>query len=570
MYYLRQAEDLVLANCRYPDDKSMRVRARNWLQETYDEICGNVIIPSLEDTFDFSLVQGEYTKRMPIDTAGVINVRVMSKGADPKLNWPLDEWNPDEMDWDDPNVAGGEQGDPSEYRVQTINGILADDLNVQDYYIRSSHGDDNANVSVVLYLDAAQSRRQNFTVKLNGVEQVFIGRGYKCIAASKMGDTKGYVTVEKRLLVPATATTPAPPPPIPLPGTIALVNAETAKSDAVAGSLVVTAPAGVIDGDMLILHISAEASALPGRNQLISFIESTLVPVGFQPVPGTRPGRHPAVPGELASEVYYKVANSEPADYTITWPEGVNCNAILSAWRGVDTANPWAWGFHTQLNNQISGQTPVTGFNFTTPGTATITHYATPNDVVLTEPTGYTEVGEIKSDAGGGNVIATQAIVQMSPADVVSDYSTHTGGVGLPWSVSYISLFPSATAVTPPSPPTSTVTTQWLAVSEIGPQDAESQLFTLEVRDICITAFTFQSRFVRKPPRLMNPSDTFFFIPGTFHQMIIEGAISRGEKFIEDSRRAASEAEYFRLWRNFIKAFKPLRVKKMGFSWPGE
>jgi hypothetical protein len=565
MYSLREAEDLVLANCRYPDDQSMRVRARNWLQEAYYEITGSVVIPSLEDTFAFSLAQGEYTKRMPVDTAGVINVRVMSKDGDATLNWSLDDWNPDELDWEEPNIAGSQQGDPEEYRIQSINGIRNEDPQVADYYVKSSHGADMVNVSVILYLDSDLQKTQHFTVKLDGTTRVFIGRGYKAIASSKQGQTQGTITLQKRV-ASFSSTTPTPPPPIPVAGVILPVGAETAAQNGTSETLAISKPAGTTDGDFMILAVATDAAGFADFITCQVFMESmTISNGGWQKIPGIRPGGVPAVPGEVTTEYWYKVAVSEPASYTLTFAESINSAAILSVWRGVDNSDPFNFGFHSQLSAAASGVTPPTGAYPAVANEVFLGHWATKNDVVITEPTGYTETAEIKSDAGGGNVIALESHYEVGATDGLPDTGTHTGGASTTWGISMLALEPGTTAVTPPAAPPATIS-QWLTIAEIAPQDAEPQTFTLEVRPICQTAFTFESRFVRKGPRLINDSDTFFFIPGNYHQMIVEGAIKRGEKFIEDKRLVVSASEYNRMWSNFIKQFKPLRVRKIGFT----
>jgi len=110
-----------------------------------------------------------------------------------------------------------------------------------------------------------------------------------------------------------------------------MAGALRSSSSAVLGSagttITINVPSGVQDGDFLLLHVQASGStawgALAGWTVL------------WQGPTGGFPNR----------SVWYRVASSEPASYAPTWTTSGFAEAIMHAYTGIDTADPF-WGFN--------------------------------------------------------------------------------------------------------------------------------------------------------------------------------------------------------------------------------
>lgn len=576
-YSFKKSQDLVVANSRYPDDSTMRDRAKNWLQEAYEEVTSAIVIPSLESTFRFSLLAGAFTQQLPVDVASIINVRILDRNGDDAYARNLDEWSADEFDHERPHLARtatAEQGTPAKYRVQRIDGILNDAAAVDEYFVESDDQGDNLMASLVAYLDSGRTRIDNFSVALQGQTRRKIGEAYQAIAVSKDGNSKGTITFLKRVKLSTTTTVQAPtaaPTPQPASGTIAFRAATTAESGASGGRVTrqaINVPAGVADGDMLVLTFFARSTYTTFSYAATTAVVNTgtLVGGGWRKIVPGRVGGFGGVAGFLGG--YWKIASSEPAAYDMVFSYPVDVVMGMSAWTNVDPA---------------VGAT-LKRINFTAPAAPSIAPLLTtetnvPNEMLIlvsganyvttaTPDTTMTERLDASSSGGVTDVSHTESSKLQGIAGpittIAGTYAVSGGG-----SLNFLmSLTPTVTTLaTAPTAPAAATNPVFQVVARIGPTDIEPQNFFLEVDPVLDNTFQFETRFQRKVPMMRFNADTFWFVPGVWHQMIVEGAIAKGEKFILDERVALSKQEFHRMNLLFQKKFKAIRVRHVGFTW---
>lgn len=553
---LEQMENIVLANVRFPDDLSMRERARDWLNEIVDEATRVVSIPSLQDEFTFTLLRGVGRQQLPTDTAWVINARVTDRNGDIGFARELDDWDKAQFDavrptstalWEATANASRAQGTPSMYRVRKIDGIIADRVGtIENYYAHSTDNSDTANVSMVAYLDANRQTTDNFTVALQGTARVKLGSAFAAIAFSKNGDTKGTVIFEKLVSQQPVLSSPT------------FKSVATAASSGRTSSITVSVPAGVVDGDRLIMVI--ESSYEPGVDQLY---------VGFNiPVGWTEVGKLPTYSNGSVVDIFgilvlQRVASSEPASYTFTIGGSRNLTASILAYTPasdvqIPNVNLPFGGNILQgaitpagKTSSFSGPTNVddTVIVMVAHVNSTVTFNADPN---------WVERADFQSSGGG---IHTQGVFDFTvptAGNVFVDGVLTTGVVAQKYLITtWFLLIPGTTIVQLWGSP----------IAIIGPREIESQLFEIEVNPLTDNTFGFAVRFQRRAPRMIHKSDTAWFIPAAFNRMIIEGAIAKGEHFIVDERVLAAKAEYKDMKEEFLRIFRAIRPRKIGMTW---
>jgi PKD repeat protein len=163
-------------------------------------------------------------------------------------------------------------------------------------------------------------------------------------------------------------------------GGITVGQSTQAVSTATVPTVTVPRPDGVVAGDVLIAQFTADDAPTV-----------TTVPAGWTAV------TDPLAMGSSARLfAYYKVAGSaEPASYAwgLSTPE--KWNAAMTAFSGVDPANPFDTAASTRVTTSNSTTLTVPGVTTVTPG-ALLVGGVGPNNatVAVTEPTGWTELVE--------------------------------------------------------------------------------------------------------------------------------------------------------------------------------
>lgn len=111
---------------------------------------------------------------------------------------------------------------------------------------------------------------------------------------------------------------------------IARVGTPTSSADlTTTTSHVINVPAGVVDGNFLVLFTALTAG---------SATEPTITLTGWTKLDDLGFG---SSSGVVAFTVWYRTASSEPASYTVTSSAAAKGPMIMSAYSGVDTSSPW-------------------------------------------------------------------------------------------------------------------------------------------------------------------------------------------------------------------------------------
>lgn len=141
-------------------------------------------------------------------------------------------------------------------------------------------------------------------------------------------------------------------------------------------SKTVTKPAGTLDGHVMIAVMSLSSTTEP---QTTDMEDHGFVPINTQN------------PGSSRLRTYYKVASSEPADYTVTWSSGAPFSALaIITFEDVDTSSP------------IDG-TPSVNSGIST--TLTGTGVTTANDNTMLVQIGHTTSGRSYSSSTLSEII---------------------------------------------------------------------------------------------------------------------------------------------------------------------
>lgn len=104
---------------------------------------------------------------------------------------------------------------------------------------------------------------------------------------------------------------------------VPFIGKDTAFRSSAGTSITVNVPAGVEDGDLLILHIGIHDVAAAG-----------ITATGWTSI------RSDHNAGGANSFLFYRVASSEPASYSPSWGASRYAAAAITAWRGVDPSDP--------------------------------------------------------------------------------------------------------------------------------------------------------------------------------------------------------------------------------------
>lgn len=129
---------------------------------------------------------------------------------------------------------------------------------------------------------------------------------------------------------------------------ISFRSATTAFDDAAPTSKVISVPAGVIDGDMLIMAVAVRNASGSTTINTPSGWTKTLGGAGTT---GTSFIRH---------DIFWRVAASEPANYTPTWSQAADCAITILAYRNVDGVDPLLQDFNVGQSLNTSPSTSAT------------------------------------------------------------------------------------------------------------------------------------------------------------------------------------------------------------------
>jgi len=181
-------------------------------------------------------------------------------------------------------------------------------------------------------------------------------------------------------------------------------------------TIVMTVPAGVVDGDVLLMGLTVRG----GTGTTIT-----------DPSGWTLIGSQENSTTVLAEKLYWRIASSEPASYTITITSN-KASGVIIALSGADSGTPGSSQF-TQNNWNSS-----TNFASIGPGTwasqngiaVFLTGFAV-GTIVQGSPTSYTEPtnGESASTGGGASSRTTTAGFYRALTAVTSEASIGTGGM---------------------------------------------------------------------------------------------------------------------------------------------
>jgi len=135
-------------------------------------------------------------------------------------------------------------------------------------------------------------------------------------------------------------------------GTISFVNAATTGQSATSGTITVSVPSAVADGDLLLAAV-----ANPSGDGLWSSM------TGWEAIPITTNSMEQQGTGsdlsDLDAALFYRIASSEPSSYTFTNTKSNHGNAgVIAAYRGI--RNPWPIHLMNVTKSQGSGNTSTT------------------------------------------------------------------------------------------------------------------------------------------------------------------------------------------------------------------
>jgi hypothetical protein len=541
-YTFDQMVDQVLKDTKYPNDPDIRIMAKRWINEVVQEETSTVLLSSLDETFRFTMAQAQKTAKMPADCVAIVSARKTAKAGDTKYADDLVEWNPDEMDDERPipTQLGTTQGDPKEFRLSSVATVYEDDSETTaPYMVQSSDPNDRVAVSAVLWLDAARQRRRNLTVNLNGVNPVEIGQGYRIIAASK-APSSGQVTITKTgtqvLTVPV--STPTPRGLSALSGrtswTFSVGSWSTAGNLAIAvfsaratGAVTITPPSG-----WTLLSEQVSGSGL--KQAVFTHIVTAL---------------------DISAQTAYTFTIGGTAPASCMW---------VGAFSNFDTTTP------ITVSASNTGTVGVLGAlsmpTVTPPLSGTLLGF-------VSIPLLSANVFPAYTGLRGGDVavcfpasgVATSGVTlsafqkELTRADAavatgaINAAAQHTSAVGLTWCGHTLVIGGILTGVPD------------LVVADINPEDPAQMAYTFEPNPIPNALWSFEVRYQKRHPTLVNPADTAWYIPGEFHDMVVAGAKVKAREFIEDNRYNTIRATFEERRRAFRKQFRALKKRTGGF-----
>lgn len=203
--------------------------------------------------------------------------------------------------------------------------------------------------------------------------------------------------------------------------------AEQATSGASgASSLTITKPTGTVTDDVLIASLIVNSSTV-----------TITPPAGWTQVATINNGT------DNRTVVYHRAAGtSEPASYAFGFSFNVKSAAIISAYSGVDTANPidvTATGTNVLQTDQIAPTATTTAA-----ATRVLRVWGVRKETSLTPPVGITERGDITATGSGAVAIAVGDAAQAAAGSTATATATSaTAGIGAHLT---IALRPAATS----------------------------------------------------------------------------------------------------------------------------
>lgn len=213
----------------------------------------------------------------------------------------------------------------------------------------------------------------------------------------------------------------------------------SANSSGDANAITVTAPAGVADNDVLLAYCAHDGAP----TDTITF------PAGWTLLDSA--GQ--AAPDGQNAQLFWKLAASEPASYSVTYSRsGRQIACTVGAWSGRDTTP--VFSFHTITQETTGSASPLSISSST--GTASsgddIAFWIDPDAVTsgdwsLTQPAGYTNQGENNLATYGNLALATKNNV--GAGAVGSLTATYTNGaITSGWTTVVVAIKAAAVAST--------------------------------------------------------------------------------------------------------------------------
>ena len=220
---------------------------------------------------------------------------------------------------------------------------------------------------------------------------------------------------------------------------IALRSASSAANPT-ATSLIIPTPGGLAPGDVMVAGISVRGNT------------TIAAPAGWTLV------RLDATAEFIMRQaVYFKVAASEPANYTWTFNSNQAATGGIAAYSGVDTANPI--DAHSGLVSNFARFATITAPSVTTTanGDMLVGFFGMADNVTIAPPAGMTERWDVASNAGAF-FITSEGVDGLQPTAGPSGAKVATAPVK-GWSIGQLVALRPAGAGPPPSPtPTPTPT----------------------------------------------------------------------------------------------------------------
>lgn len=206
-------------------------------------------------------------------------------------------------------------------------------------------------------------------------------------------------------------------------------GSSSATVNATASTIVVTVPTGTIDGDVLVMGVSA-------RGNLAGSAVTT--PSGW-----TLRGTPIQTGNGVADQSLYmftRVASSEPASYTVTVGSTTRIMAAMLAYSGVDNTTPFDVASGNSGASSASAVAPTLSAAAT--GEMLVEFFASVSNSTWTAPTGSTE----RVDISVGSVTSFEAADELLSASGATGTRTATSSVAGVWCAAMLTLKGASTA----------------------------------------------------------------------------------------------------------------------------
>lgn len=222
----------------------------------------------------------------------------------------------------------------------------------------------------------------------------------------------------------------------------------------IAASAPVGVPAGTADGDVMLMILNYK-----------NIFGTLSIPAGWTAAGNQINSSNGGAPGSVRARVFWRVASSEPASYTIAWPSALSHCVGIVAFRGVDTGSPIVG--YSGRNNATSSSVTATAISPTVADSMVVFLAAVADDFALsgwsgTNPT-FTEWLDVGTTAGTDN--------QIGIASGVKTDTTTTGNrtASIGGSVRSVGFLVALNPYLPPPPPANAVALQgyvWMDVPQ--------------------------------------------------------------------------------------------------------